>query len=1551
MALIKWSHNKVATLLQGNYDGYIQSSLLQLRLVGAIGDGAANGTAVYNIEPGITYKVRLYMDTRFRVAACSSIAMNTVMENYYRDSDDFSNTTVAGVYKEAEITSQTDQVYMPVVYWASGGSKTWQEVFDTIEVYEQLTGMLNITPPNKISYNVGDELDMTGMSVVVAWSDGNEEIVTDYTISGFDSTKAGACTVTVTHKGEKAEFDVTVAAPPVVTGIEVIPPAKIEYIIGEAFDSTGLVVNIVYQDGSRQATSDYILSGFDSSVIGSKTITVTYNKFTITFDVIITEEYTVIFHDWDGTILKTQTVMWGETATAPDSPIREGYTFTGWDKAFISVKEDLTVTAQYTINIFTVTFVDWNGKILKVQSVEYGKSADAPAISERVDYEFTGWDKEFLFITEDITITALYMLTITGIEIVSVPTKMSYILNEDFDSTGLIVCKIKRDGTKIEITNYSLSGFDSSTAGEKTITVSYLEASASFTVNVRKKYETYQLGNSITATLDLDTYHMDVNGSGNMMDFEYSTSLSGKDAEFKKVKTITIHDGIEGIGKTVFYNCTSLNSFELADTVTKIGQQAFYGCNKLEIVSLPDSVTAIGTMAFYKCTELRSASLGKSILSIGWSAFEYCEKLESVTFSGKITEIPMQCFSDCYALHEISLPDSVTVISRMAFLLCKSLITIKLPNSLKTLDDNTFHECSSLTEISIPSNVEKIGNNAFMNCSALTHIYINKKKNTITGSPWSAPSASVVWLLVIEYTVTFKDWDGTVLNTQIVEEEVGALPPNDPVREGYSFIGWDKEFSRITEDTVITAVYAKICTIKFYDKDNILIKSESVLEGGSATPPNDIASGIDHYILSGWDKNYTNVIGDMDIYPVFSAESYTVVFKDWNSTVLDTSIVVFMEDAVPPDNPVREGYIFTGWDSDYTEITSDLVVTAMYDKSVLVSEIQVSDIYLNNGDMVPIVYTVLPENAVNKAISFSVSDKTVVSVGEDGILMANRTGTATLTLKAMDGGAVASCQITVNKADNVNSLWILPNVVYIQKGDTEVLTVNTIAGSDADTSVVWTSSDTAVVTVNKNGKITALKQGNVMITARLKMDASKYSTSEVHVLAGENYLRQLYAQDSVHKELFIHSVSGKFNDIRNDDIVEESMMIKEAVCTSTPVVLGGCISNSFEILVSAKRFIDHEPSGEIQVYQVIDGCRVNLFNGIIDSAEKQENKITRKLIAYDKMYTKGDIDLTAWFTNMNFPITVGWLRSQIFRRIGIACQSVKLPCDSFLIYQNYEYYTEENVEEKKKRIIYDIPDKLKAVDIIRDICEVNGMFGWMNRTGAFEYISPKNTRQAKLYPITIQDGEKSYPVNAVEIYLDDKEIDPSITCIGSYNDKQKYNIDDSNFIVNATRGETVYPQTYNSYQETYKNQILNALHEKKWVSFTCRQRFDPGLKIGSDIIYQNDKQFSDGTKYVWKTVSAILERTIEGVQSVTETITASVGYYSASDNKRKVSKKVNNNSKAISNLKSQVSSLGNDYYGDGSGGGGGLKVVSVTEIPTAPDSETIYLIQGEVVVE
>ena len=86
-------------------------------------------------------------------------------------------------------------------------------------------------------------------------------------------------------------------------------------------------------------------------------------------------------------------------------------------------------------------------------------------------------------------------------------------------------------------------------------------------------------------------------------------------------------------------------------------------------------------------------------------------------------------------------------IKRYCFYYCQSLtsIDISVCNNLQIIDYRAFSNCSSLTSIEIPSSVISIDNGAFSGCSNLTTITINKPQDSISGAPWGATNATVVW--------------------------------------------------------------------------------------------------------------------------------------------------------------------------------------------------------------------------------------------------------------------------------------------------------------------------------------------------------------------------------------------------------------------------------------------------------------------------------------------------------------------------------------------------------------------------------------------------------------------------------------------------------------------------------------------------------------------------------------------------------------------------------------------------------------------------------------
>ena len=139
---------------------------------------------------------------------------------------------------------------------------------------------------------------------------------------------------------------------------------------------------------------------FNAAVTGNMTLTArwTANSYTITFDTDGGSEVAPITQDY------------GTQITAPADPTREGYTFIGWDKAIPATMpaEDLTVTAQWRINQYTIAFDTDGGSAIAPITQDYGTQITAPADPTREGYTFIGWDKAIpaTMPAESITITA-----------------------------------------------------------------------------------------------------------------------------------------------------------------------------------------------------------------------------------------------------------------------------------------------------------------------------------------------------------------------------------------------------------------------------------------------------------------------------------------------------------------------------------------------------------------------------------------------------------------------------------------------------------------------------------------------------------------------------------------------------------------------------------------------------------------------------------------------------------------------------------------------------------------------------------------------------------------------------------------------------------------------------------------------------------------------------------------------------------------------------------------------------------------------------------------
>ena len=190
--------------------------------------------------------------------------------------------------------------------------------------------------------------------------------------------------------------------------------------------------------------------------------------------------------------------------------------------------------------------------------------------------------------------------------------------------------------------------------------------------------------------------------------------------------------------------------------------------------------------------------------------------------------------------------------------------------------------------------------------------------------------------LTTTYTVKFVDFDDSVIKTQLVHLGDAAIAPVNPTRVGYTFTKWDKAYNNITSDLTVKAEYEiNRYTVQFLDYNGIDLKTETVEHGSSATAPNNPSR--EGYTFTSWDRAFSNITSNLTVTAQYTIKSYTVKFVDHDGTELKSEAVTHGGKATAPSDPVRAGYSFIGWDIAFDNVISDLTVTAQYKEIIVIT--------------------------------------------------------------------------------------------------------------------------------------------------------------------------------------------------------------------------------------------------------------------------------------------------------------------------------------------------------------------------------------------------------------------------------------------------------------------------------------------------------------------------------------------------------------------------------------------------------------------------------------
>ena len=597
--------------------------------------------------------------------------------------------------------------------------------------------------------------------------------------------------------------------------------------------------------------------------------------------------------------------------------------------------------------------------------------------------------------------------------------------------------------------------------------------------------------------------------------FDGCTKLAG---------TLTIPESVTTIGKYAFRKTGFEGELVIPGTVAKISDSAFESCTGLTSLSVSGGVTAIGTKAFYGCKGLETVDFGNTLETIGSQAFQQLTKLSGdLTFPDSVKEIGVSAFSGCSGLNgtltlgtgletlgtsafsgckftgDLSLPDALTVIPNAAFYNCKfdgsltlpaNLITIgntafqnnsfvgelTLPETLQTIGTSAFAGNKGFTgDLTIPNSVTSIAESAFLNLTGLTGtLTVGENVANIGKSAFYACGATVLKLLAQENTSYVA---GAFDATNFTDIYLSAVEPLNIAEGTFSEADYENAILHVpgrgAEAYNASATWS---AFKNIDAMPILVEGISINQGATTIK-----------IGSTFDLTAT-------IAPADATDKQVI----WESS--DTSVVELLSDAAAvaeegdevPDGKVTVKGAALGKATVTAKSAADETIVATVEITVdpILPEsvtIEPKELAVLLGAMDTLTATVYPADTTNPAYTWTSSNDKIVTVDEDGNYEAVGEGEAEIIVTCAEKdeeGNEVSATIKVKVAPvPATGVAVNPVEATLIIGEDLDLTAVIEPAHTTHPAVTWTSSDEKIATVDENGHVVAVADGEVTITA------------------------------------------------------------------------------------------------------------------------------------------------------------------------------------------------------------------------------------------------------------------------------------------------------------------------------------------------------------------------------------------------------------------------------------------------------------------------------------
>ena len=701
----------------------------------------------------------------------------------------------------------------------------------------------------------------------------------------------------------------------------------------------------------------------------------------------------VEFVDWDGSLIKSQEVPYGKNAELPEEPYRRGYTFRSWNNGdkITGVKENLTVTAEYKINTYTVRFFDASmNQVGASQKVNYDEAAVSPEdklTDIPTGYTFAGWKViecandsqcDYQKVDSDMKLQAVYYWENEDLPIVN------EITNATWDAqTGNYKISVKLTNYPTDITTallrvslYTSQGkmvksskaeFDVQADGtsEKEITLKY-----SGTATVVKVCTLGINGNDLTGSaLSKEASSKIKCLSGKVWtDWSEWGTTEEKTEDGKEVETVTQYRYADKV--TTTSSASNMSGWTLSKTTQSWSNWGGWSDWSETPQSGSDSrQVETRTVYRYYCFYCpvcggREPFQGKSdcgrytlTLNNGqiiWSTVPYSacnpqsysytsqKKWTTSLGDGQKWNFSTANLND----HAVGTKDAHD---------SNGAVVIMNQYRYRTRNLNTTYYYYKWNNWSDWSENEVTGND---NRKVETRtLYRSRKEVPVYDDLTGTEEQGTSYTISGKLKFTEPDLNGK-LATVMVYKGKNTDPNEDQIQYiSQTTIGEGNTYSfdiiAKADPTILSGDYT-VClgvegstglinvdmiqapranyTVTYVDDDGSEISRQTVSAGDNAIVPESPKK--DGYLFVGWSANGNNVNDNLTIVAVYTPIQYVVAFVDSRNNTMSCETYNYGDQIVVPAAPSCEGYIFKGWDKILegdTQVTGNMVINAVYD--------------------------------------------------------------------------------------------------------------------------------------------------------------------------------------------------------------------------------------------------------------------------------------------------------------------------------------------------------------------------------------------------------------------------------------------------------------------------------------------------------------------------------------------------------------------------------------------------------------------------------------------